>query len=128
MPRPSPVRDRVTDLLLHGSQHVWALDELLVQVREETGSGDYSTVFRAVEYLERKGLVERVDLGDGRARYEPIAGHHDHVVCTGCGRVADTGQDCVVDEAASRVSKATGFAISGHQLIFSGLCAACQER
>ena len=105
---------------------MWALDELLDRVRKEAGSGDYSTIFRAVEYLERQGLVARVELGDGRARYEPISRHHDHVVCTDCGRVADTGQDCVVDQAATRVSGATGYAISAHQLVFSGLCPDCQ--
>ena len=86
MPKPSPVRDRIRDLLLNGSRHLWSLDELLERVRTDTGAGDYSTVFRAVAFLEEKGLVQKVELGDGRSRYEPADDHHDHVRCTECGR------------------------------------------
>jgi len=126
VPKPSPVRDHIQDLLLNGSRHLWSLDELLARVRADTGVGDYSTVFRAVAYLEEKGLVQKVELGDGRSRYEPVDDHHDHVLCTGCGRVAESGRACVVSSAAERVGKATGFTIGGHHLVFTGLCPDCQ--
>src|SRR4029077_16973171 len=54
MPRPSPVRDRVRDLVLSGSLHDWTIEELLARVRKDVATADYSTVFRAVSYLEEK--------------------------------------------------------------------------
>ena len=128
MPKPSPVRDRIRDLLLNGSRHLWSLDELLERVRADTGAGDYSTVFRAVAFLEEKGLVQKVELGDGRSRYEPADDHHDHVRCTECGRVAESGKTCVVEGAAERVSQATGFSVLGHHLVFTGMCPDCQAQ
>ncbi len=127
-PKPSPVRDRVQDLLLNGSRHLWSLDELLERVRADTGGGDYSTVFRAVAVLEERGLVQKVELGDGRSRYEPADDHHDHVRCVDCGRVAESGRACAVSGAAERVTRATGFTVLGHQLVFTGRCPDCQAQ
>jgi Fe2+ or Zn2+ uptake regulation protein len=128
MPKPSPVRDHIQDLLLNGSRHLWSLDELLTRVRSDTGAGDYSTIFRAVAFLENKGLVQKVELGDGKSRYEPADDHHDHVLCTECGRVATSGSACVVSGASERVSQSTGFAVGGHHLVFTGICPDCQPR
>jgi len=125
MPRPSPVRDRVRDLVLSGSLHAWTIEELLARVRQEVASADYSTVFRAVSHLEGKNLIRRVDLGDGRGRYEAADRHHDHVQCERCGRVSESGTRCLLENAAEKVSKATGFKVYTHHLVFTGLCPEC---
>src|SRR5260370_18497222 len=62
MPRPSPVRDRVRDLVLSGSLHAWTIEELLARVRKDVATADYSTVFRAVSYLEEKSLIRTSDV------------------------------------------------------------------
>jgi Fe2+ or Zn2+ uptake regulation protein len=125
MPRPSPVRDRVRDLVLSGSLHMWTIEELLARVRNDVATADYSTVFRAVSYLEEKDLIRRVDIGDGRGRYETADRHHDHVQCEGCGRISESGTRCLLENAAEKVSKATGYKILSHHLVFTGLCPAC---
>ena len=125
MPRPSPVRDRVRDLVLSGSLHAWTIEELLARVRKDVATADYSTVFRAVSYLEEKSLIRRVDLGDGRGRYETADRHHDHVQCERCGRISESGTRCLLENAADKVSKATGYKILSHHLVFMGLCPEC---
>jgi len=125
MPRPSPVRDRVRDLVLSGSLHAWTIEELLARVRKDVATADYSTVFRAVSYLEEKSLIRRVDLGDGRGRYETADRHHDHVQCERCGRISESGTRCLLENAAEKVGKATGYKILSHHLVFTGLCPAC---
>ena len=125
MPRPSPVRDRVRDLVLSGSLHAWTIEELLARVRKDVATADYSTVFRAVSYLEDKNLIHRVDLGDGRGRYETADRHHDHVQCERCGRISESGTRCLLENAAEKVGKATGYKILSHHLVFTGLCPEC---
>ncbi|HEX4212845.1 MAG TPA: transcriptional repressor [Candidatus Dormibacteraeota bacterium] len=128
MPRPSPVRDQVKELLLSGFRHAWSLEELLERVREgEVPGANYSSVFRAVTLFEEEGLVQRVEVGDGRARYEVRTPHHDHVHCERCGRVAEIEGGCLVGDAEDRVRNLTGYRLSGHTLVFSGLCPACQR-
>jgi Fe2+ or Zn2+ uptake regulation protein len=124
VPRPSPVTDAVRNLVLEGEHHLWTLDELHARVREKVATANFSTILRAVAGLERSGVLDRVEVGDGRARYESHQEHHDHVQCTGCGRLAEV-PGCILEEAPALVQEATGFQIDGHQLVFLGLCSAC---
>jgi Fe2+ or Zn2+ uptake regulation protein len=121
---PSPIRDRVRLLFATPGRHVWSTEELHEAVRTSLGGADYSSVFRAVAGMEREGLIDRIDLADGKAHYELRDKHHDHVRCDSCGRVAGvTG--CILENATSAVENDTGFKISSHQLLFTGLCSDC---
>ncbi len=124
MARPSPVTDAVRGLFLAHERHAWSLDELHESVRVSLGSADYSTVFRAVSSLEREGLIDRIELGDGKAHYEIRDEHHEHVRCDSCGRVAEV-PGCVLDGASAGVRATTGFVVTSHQIVFTGLCAEC---
>ena len=124
MPRPSPVTDEVRRLLTAGEQHAWSLNELHVASRESLGSADYSSVFRAVATLEREGLIDRIDLGDGQARYELREHHHEHIRCDNCGRI-EVVTGCLLDDVAGVVQKQTGFKVTSHNLVLGGLCREC---
>jgi Fur family ferric uptake transcriptional regulator len=124
MPRPSPVTDEVKRLLLSGGRHAWSLEELLEGVRATLGGADPSSVFRATVALEQAGVIERLDLGDGRSHYELRDDHHEHVRCESCGRIAEV-RGCVVDDASARIEAKTGFVVSGHQIVFIGRCPDC---
>ena len=127
MPRPSPVRDALREIFASPEHRAWSLDELLEQVRRGAGAGDYSTVFRAVGVLEAEGVIQRLDVGDGLSRYETRRSHHDHVQCEGCGRLAEV-PGCLLEGATRQVEAATGFKLSGHRLVFSGLCSTCAQQ
>lgn len=124
MPRPSPVRDALRELFSRPQHRAWSLDELVEDVRSSLGSGDYSTVFRAVATFEADGVVDKVDLGDGLARYEAHRDHHEHVRCQRCGRVAAV-PGCALEAVGSEIESSTGFRLIGHNLVFAGLCPQC---
>ena len=124
VPRPSPVSNEVGRLLASAERHAWSLAELLDGVRRTHSGANYSSVFRAVTALEQAGAVDRLDLGDGTSRYEMHDGHHDHVRCESCGRIAEV-RDCVVGDAAPRVHDDTGFTVRSHQVVFVGRCPEC---
>jgi Fur family transcriptional regulator, ferric uptake regulator len=49
-----------------------------------------ATVYRTMRLLEDVEVIERVDLGDGRARYEEAsADHHHHLIDTRSGRIIE---------------------------------------
>ena len=100
------------------------MEELVQEVRSSLGAADYSSVFRAVNLFERQGLVERIDLGDGRARFELHEDHHEHIRCDNCGRVEEVPV-CVLDDATAQVRSLTGFKVTNHRVVFGGLCADC---
>jgi hypothetical protein len=62
-----------------------------------------------------------VDLGDGRQRFEAKTEPHEHIRCQRCGRIAEV-PDCHLGDSASRVRQLTGFVVTQHRLLLSGLC------
>jgi Fe2+ or Zn2+ uptake regulation protein len=105
-------------------RHAWSIEELHEAVRESLGSADYSSVFRAVGQLEKQGLLDRIDLGDGRARFEVRENHHEHIRCESCGRIEEVPV-CVLDDAAAQVQHVTGFTVTSHRVVFGGVCGEC---
>jgi Fur family transcriptional regulator, ferric uptake regulator len=118
------VSDHVKSLFRGEERHLWSIDELHAAVVQALGAADYSTVFRAVSGLERDGWIKRIDLGDGKVHYELTEEHHEHIRCNGCGRVVEV-PGCVLEDASSAVTSSTGFKVTSHQLLFTGVCPDC---
>lgn len=110
---------------MEGRRHDWSIEDLHAAVLARGRSADFSSVFRAVMRLESEGAIRRVSLGDDRPHFEVSGHHHDHVRCESCGAVSPL-PECVLQRAESRVERGTGFAITGHRLVFSGLCPSCR--
>ena len=126
MARPSHVRNAVGTLLTASERHGWSIDEVDHALRERGIKADSSSIFRAVSHLERAGVLDRVELADGKARYEVHQEHHEHIRCTRCRAVAPI-PGCVAAEAQTAVAASTGYLVSGHQVLFEGLCPACSK-
>jgi Fe2+ or Zn2+ uptake regulation protein len=127
MARPSRVREAVAELIAGHGRHDWSIQDLLQELAASGRRADFSSVFRALAMLEAAGEVRRVDLGDGKSRFEAAGGHHDHVRCADCGAVA--GVPCsMLDRVAQRVERETGYAVDGHRLVFMGRCPACVSK
>ena len=127
MPRPSPVQDALATILTDHEGHGRSLEELTALVRRQGLEADFSSVFRAAQRLEREGKARKVELGDGKARYEAPGDHHDHLVCESCGAVAAVS-GCPVQADTRLLEQRTGYRIRQHHLIFSGLCPVCSSR
>ena len=124
--RPSPVSDQVRGLFAAERKHLWSIDELHGAVVQSLGAADYSTVFRAVSGMERDGVIARIDLGDGKVHYELSEEHHEHIRCDSCGRVVEV-PGCVLEDASTAVKTSTGFTVTSHQLLFTGICPTCAK-
>lgn len=124
MARLSPIREALTEVLGASARHDWSIEDLAAELSLRGVAADFSSVFRALGRLEEEGVVRRVQLGDGKARFEAAGEHHEHVRCDRCGAVGAV-PGCVVRDAVPRVQEATGFRVTGHQLLFSGLCPEC---
>ena len=126
MARPSHVRDAVRGVMGESSRHDWSIDDLTAELGTRGIAADFSSVFRALAFLEHEGAVSRVELGDGKVRFEPTHGHHEHVRCQSCGAVAAV-PGCLLETARPDVERQTGFSITGHSLLFTGLCSECSR-
>ena len=124
--RPSHIRPALIDVLAQEGGHDWTIERLRGALSERGVPADFSSVFRALRHLERDGEVLRIDLGDGKARFEGAGEHHEHVRCDLCGRI-DAVPGCLVGGSAPKVARRTGFRITGHRLLFAGICPGCRR-
>ena len=88
-----------------------------------------ASVYRALEGMGSLGLVQRVDLGDGVARFEPShAGgdHHHHLVCDDCGKV-EPFEDSTLESAIERVADGRGYVVAAHDVVLHGACEDCRH-
>ncbi len=112
---------------------VLAADEISRQLHAAGGRRvGIATVYRTLELLEELGLLQRLDIGDGLARFEPaLPGgrhHHHHFVCSRCGRVAPF-EDAGVERAIEALATRFGEPVSEHEVILrGGACSACAGR
>ena len=86
-----------------------------------------ASIYRALELLEQLGLVQRFDVGENAARYEPAlpsGEHHHHIVCERCGEVA-AFEDEDLERAIKRLARRVDFAIDGHDVTLRGECPRC---
>ncbi len=126
MARPPRTRAALTKLLERRERHDWSIEELHGGLARDGVEVDFSTVFRAVDAMVGDGELRRVELGTAEARFERAGAHHEHVRCGKCGTVAAV-ESCAVAGAIADVERATGFALTGHDLVFHGLCPRCRE-
>jgi Fur family transcriptional regulator, ferric uptake regulator len=87
-----------------------------------------ASVYRAVELLHELGLIQRLDVGDGTARYEPShpsGHHHHHLVCEHCGRVT-AFEDERLERAITALSARVDHAIDAHDVLLRGTCPTCR--
>jgi Fur family transcriptional regulator, ferric uptake regulator len=86
------------------------------------------TVYRTLDILSELGLVCVVDTGENIHSYigRP-AEHHDHLICSECGKVVNFTQ-CNIAKLEKRLVSETGFDIDDHRLDFYGKCRECKRR
>jgi Fur family transcriptional regulator, ferric uptake regulator len=102
--------------------------EIFDQLRGDGRRVGIASVYRVLDLLASLGLVQRLDLGDGVARYEPAlpgGEHHHHLVCVGCGEVrpfADPGLERAIEGTARRAE----FAVDAHDVVLRGRCPDCR--
>jgi Fur family ferric uptake transcriptional regulator len=103
------------------------VDVIATRVRQRLASVSTQAVYDILGALARVGLARRVEPAGSSALYERRAGdNHHHVVCRGCGAVADV--DCAVGEAPCLEPSATGgFVVDEAEVTFWGLCPDCQR-
>ncbi|MCZ7588710.1 MAG: transcriptional repressor [Gaiella sp.] len=88
-----------------------------------------ASVYRALDTLAELRLVQRVDVGDGVARFEPVRAdhhHHHHLVCDDCGRVAPF-TDEPLERALERAAGRLGYTLEQHDVVLRGACDDCRR-
>lgn len=126
--RRGGARQAVIDLLAAQSCALSAFE--IERVLEEGGRRvARASVYRVLDELVSLGLLSRLEIGQGIARYEAIDPtghhHHHHMVCDTCGDVIPF-EDDDLERALDRVADKVTFQVTAHEITLRGVCARCR--
>ena len=80
-----------------------------------------ATVYRTVKLFEETGLLDKLEFGDGRARYEDAErDHHDHLIDVNSGQVIEF-VDPEIEALQERIAARLGYRLIGHRLELLGV-------
>ena len=123
--RHTSQRVAILDTFLNTERHL-SVQELHDLVRRKDKAIGYATVARTVRLMVEAGISRQVDFGDGVQRFEHKYGHdhHDHLICTRCGRFVEIYSDALEKLQEDLVSR-HGYIQQYHKLDIFGSCPKC---
>jgi Fur family ferric uptake transcriptional regulator len=101
-------------------------DEVYELVRKRLPRISLGTVYRNLEILSARGLIERIGPASQQMRFDGDTKDHYHLRCISCGRVEDAPMISVGD-LEDAVRNQSDYSITGHRLEFLGICPACKK-
>lgn len=80
-----------------------------------------ATVYRTVKLFEEAGILDKLEFGDGRARYEDAErDHHDHLIDLNSGEVIEF-VDAEIEALQEKIAQKLGYQLRGHRLELYGV-------
>jgi Fe2+ or Zn2+ uptake regulation protein len=116
-------RKTVLQVLRSNHQHPTAAEVFRIVRRRRPGVA-YATIYNALNWLERGGVIASLNFADAATRYDPIIERHDHLVCTRCGSLTDVNLK-LSPKILTRAAKDAGFRVERHRTELFGLCGKC---
>lgn len=112
---------RVVARVIEGASDHPDVEELYARASREDPRISLATVYRTVKLLQEAGILDKLEFGDGRARYEDAErDHHDHLIDVHSGRVIEF-VDPEIEQLQERIAARLGYRLIGHRLELLGV-------
>lgn len=107
-------------------------EEVHELLRQKDFDFGLATVYRNVELLHKLGILNKVEFGDGRTRYElsdsdPQLHQHHHLICLNCKKIIEF-EDDLLEDLENLIAKKSDFQIVDHEVKFFGYCSECRNK
>lgn len=119
-------RQAVLDAVLAADRHVSA-DEVFAILKESDSGIGIATVYRNLNLLTDWGALSRIKDPEKGFIYENAANKHYHFHCTECNKIMDVPVE-YAEELDELISEKMGVTVSGHTMVFEGICKKCLEK
>jgi len=127
----TPQREATLRVLLENEEDHLSAEDVFMLVKDRSPEIGLATVYRTLELLSELHVVEKMNFGDGVARYDlrndSSNHHHHHLICVQCGAVDEILEDWL-GPLEQRLEREYGFTVMDHRLDFHGICHRCQEK
>ena len=97
------------------------VEELYKRASKIDPAVSIATVYRTVKLFDEAGILDKLEFGDGRARYEDAEReHHDHLIDVNSGRVIEF-VDSDIEKLQEKIANKLGYKLMGHKLELYGV-------
>lgn len=126
----TPQRRAIVNSIIENKGRHLTVEEIYDEVKKDCPEIGLATVYRTTLLLEELGIIYKLDLDDGCARYELAHEgehhRHHHLICNECGNVIEVEGD-LLDEIEEKIQRTYKFNILDHSVKFFGICNNCRE-
>ncbi|MER3425484.1 MAG: transcriptional repressor [Nitrospiraceae bacterium] len=118
-------REQILSVFLK-TEHITAEQMYRVLSKQDPHIG-LATIYRTLNLFCEAGLAQARHFGS-QTQYDNVShkGHHDHLICTSCGKIVEF-ENCDIERLQEEVARKNGFAIQTHKLELYGLCSSCRH-
>lgn len=120
-------RRGILEVFLDAGKHCTA-NELYLLAQKKYPSVGFATIYRTLKLLCECGLCRELKFDDGTTRYEYLYGHqhHDHLICTKCGKFVEV-VDPQIERLQEKLFATHHFHPQRHRMELYGLCKQCKK-
>ncbi|RCW42138.1 Fur family transcriptional regulator [Paenibacillus prosopidis] len=123
-------REIILRVLLENERDHLSAEGMFMLVKQKYSEIGLATVYRTLELLAELHIVEKMNFGDGVARYDLRGEDHEHMhhhlICDVCGSLQEIKEDWL-GELEERLEREYGFKVSDHRLDFTGTYKSCSK-
>ena len=105
--------------VIEGSDDHPDVDQLYIRSVAQDDTISIATVYRTVKLLEEVGVIERIEFGDGRSRYEEAGEHHEHLIDIESGEVIEF-YHAELEKLKAKIAEDMGYELVDHRLELFG--------
>ncbi|MGN1421871.1 MAG: transcriptional repressor [Oscillospiraceae bacterium] len=125
MMKYSRQREMIYEQVMNFPIHPTA-DEVYYALKDENPNLSIGTVYRNLNLLSDMGMLMKINIANGKDRFDGRTDRHYHMTCTHCGKVFDVELD-FEEEITKKILSNEGHTITGVTLNLSGICRSCSE-
>ncbi|WP_239615370.1 ferric iron uptake transcriptional regulator [Cohnella mopanensis] len=126
----TPQREITLKVLLENEKDHLSAEDVFMLVKQKFPDIGLATVYRTLELLSELHIVQKMNFGDGVARFDlRMEGHdhmHHHLVCKVCGALEEIEEDWLTD-LEQKIAREYGFQVTDHRLDFRGVYQTCKN-
>lgn len=123
--RITPQRVAIVEYIMGTVEHPSA-EQIYQKVKKEYPMVSLSTVYKTLDLLRKKRLVNEIDV-NGESRFDANTGEHINLVCLSCGKIEDIDESSV-KEIRAKAAKKSRYLIVRSNFDLYGYCSYCKSK
>ena len=114
-------RVRILELFQSDPETHYSAEEVHNHLLKNNESIGLATIYRVLTQLETAGLLQKNNFDDSISTYEIKKQHHDHLICTECGKIIEFIDD-ELEVMQEKISRKHNFKLTSHVMTLFGTC------